>query len=91
MSNQAPALPVYSPAVIANVTEGDPGEDGFPRFVAIVQLGDDWTVSVAQSQLDPGALVVEIDGPTGDATGTIRLPRLAIHLNDTPLFDDREV
>jgi hypothetical protein len=85
-----PTVPDYSPAVTATVHEGDPGEDGFPRFYAQVKVGHDWTVTVAQSVVDSGALTVEVDGPTGDGALDIRLPRLSIHLNDAPLFDDRE-
>jgi hypothetical protein len=74
--------------VSAEVHQGDPGEDGQPRFVAHVEVGG-WEVLICQSQLDPGAVNIEIINENMDEHP--ELPRLSVHLNDGVLFDDREI
>lgn len=70
--------------VDAKVTEGTSAH-GVPRFLATVTI-DGWEIVIAQSVMDPGAVNIEIDGPDDDAN----LPRLAVHLNDHALHDERE-
>lgn len=63
--------------ISAVLSQGDPAEDGSPRQLATVQIGD-VTITVYESLLRAGGVVIDVDGDHQDL-------RLAV--NDTYVYD----